>query len=518
MAKELKVKVGLDSSAFFAGLKTVQSQLASTSGTIGRIGSSIRGQLAGAFAVTGLTALVKTTIDAGSRIFDLAQRLNLTTGSVQKLDFAAQQSGTNIDTLAKAIQRVALNVSEAAGGNKNYQDALRGLGLSAGELVSLAPDELLVRLSRAFNETANRGEATNNIFRLVGKSAGEIIPLLSEGEAGLRRLFETAPQIADPTIRKLKQLGDELNRLKFQLAPVTSDIVALGAQLGKSGIFGLTASGAGLAAAVTAPFIGLDRATAALDAVLSESKRNLTVEPPSFKPGATTGDGGPDGDARAANKLAALREQQDLFGIQAAQALEIAKARLADAEVAFTEALRGGRDTTESLLELEQRRLELMQAQKAVRDEETQSAANVARAQERLEDAERRSAFGKADSAGKLRIVSDEIQRISDSLRDAFNAGADSETLITLREQLVEAQNAFASLQDKTEQGLTVGLADAVDTDQFSRVGLFASGGSANAITNFMRSIADAGRRTNQLLAGTLKVETTGPTLQVVNS
>src|SRR5262245_20344495 len=88
------VKFLLDDKEFTGKLKTIGKQLTK----FGAIGSAITAPLVAAMAVS-----VNAFANTGSALADMAGRTNVSVELLQVLGYAAKQTGTDLDTVEKAI-------------------------------------------------------------------------------------------------------------------------------------------------------------------------------------------------------------------------------------------------------------------------------------------------------------------------------------------------------------------------------------------------------------------------------
>jgi hypothetical protein len=211
---EFIAKIGLDSTKFTEGTNKVKRDVASLKGEIGKFAPA----LAGAFTVAGLVGLGKKAIETGAHFYDMAQKLGVSTDSIQRLDFAAQQTGIDIDKVTRAILKMQGELSHGGWDKDKYASALKALKLKPEELVGKSPEDVLIRLADAFQGVNNRAEANAAIVSLVGIKMAGVIPLLARGGAALKELFGRAPVAEESSItamKQLKQQWDELGRVSF---------------------------------------------------------------------------------------------------------------------------------------------------------------------------------------------------------------------------------------------------------------------------------------------------------------
>jgi hypothetical protein len=194
--------------------------------TLNRIGKELGslnkafGALAGG-ALVGLTAVVARTVQSLDELGDTANQLNTTSEALSALGFAAQQSGSNAETLERGLTRLNKVLGEAASGNKAAADLFDRLGVSVrdarGKVVTA--DQAFVAISERFRQYEDGAQEAALATELFGRSAGpELLQLLNQGEAGIASLTDEAERlgavIGTDTVAAAQELNDNLDKLK----------------------------------------------------------------------------------------------------------------------------------------------------------------------------------------------------------------------------------------------------------------------------------------------------------------
>ena len=104
-------------------------------------------KFAAAFSGVKITQFVRDAVEAADRIADLSKRTGIAAETLQRLQFIAAQSGTDIDVLAKAWNRYSVNLAGAEQGTKSAQQRFTQLGLSFKELRDLSPEDQLLAIA-----------------------------------------------------------------------------------------------------------------------------------------------------------------------------------------------------------------------------------------------------------------------------------------------------------------------------------------------------------------------------------
>ncbi len=167
-------------------------------------GTAVAGTLTG--AVAGIFELAKSSADAGEKAFEAAQRLGVSTEYITQMGFAARQSGSDQAALERGLLKLAKG---AATGSKAFERWQVATHDSNGALKST--EELLVaaadRISTLESNT-QRAAAAQDLF---GRGGAELIPLLSEGAAGIDAMRERADYLGITIDHVSAELGAKFN-------------------------------------------------------------------------------------------------------------------------------------------------------------------------------------------------------------------------------------------------------------------------------------------------------------------
>ena len=230
----LKWVFGADTGPFRRGLNDMRSQTKSFAG-------SMKGMLAGALGLGAITAAFRAMFVEMDRVQKLGLRFGETSETIQKMQLASELAGSSIESIAKSIAFATKAAMEAATGNKTYAESFERLGIDGTAFMNLPMEEKVLRLADAMNEGGTASENLATMMAIIGKSGGELIPLLSQGSEELRRQFEETTVVSNSTVDSIADFNDALTKLK-QKAQVVGGAVINGFRL----IFGVVGAGVGM--------------------------------------------------------------------------------------------------------------------------------------------------------------------------------------------------------------------------------------------------------------------------------
>lgn len=215
----LKWVFGADTGPFRTALHNMRSETAAFSG-------SVKGQLAGLFGGAALLAGAAKIISHFARIKDLADRFGESAESIQKVGYAATQSGTDIEGVAKALTKVTANAVDAARNGGEMAESFARLGINASTFANLPLEEKLLALSAGYDASKNSGEGLADIIKVVGKSGGEMIPLLVQGAAALQAQMDAAKLAGEGVVGVMASLDDRIEDMKTTFMTAFASIIA----------------------------------------------------------------------------------------------------------------------------------------------------------------------------------------------------------------------------------------------------------------------------------------------------
>lgn len=145
--------------------------------------------IAGSAVVAGLTAVVKTAVDAGDELFNLQAKTGVAANALIAIGNAAKLADVDMGTLGKGLTRLNVNLVKAAEGNEDLSRKFQALGVSVkgadGQVVS--SDKALKQIADRFADMPDGAQKAAAAVAIFGKSGAELIPLLNEGSAAMEK-------------------------------------------------------------------------------------------------------------------------------------------------------------------------------------------------------------------------------------------------------------------------------------------------------------------------------------------
>ena len=227
--RKLVVRIGYEVDE--SGRKKVDDDQTRTQAKAVAIGSLAAAsiQKAAAIGVAAVKALAGALIDAvqgfadfGSEIADTSAKLGIHSGELQRLRYAAQQSGVATDSVGASLKKLQIGLVEARSkGTGPFADGLGAVGVALGELDGLSSEQQLALLGDALADIQDPAERTAAAVKLFGKAGDDMLPLLLKGAGGIGELTAEAERLGlvldESAIASADNLGDALDRVDLQV-------------------------------------------------------------------------------------------------------------------------------------------------------------------------------------------------------------------------------------------------------------------------------------------------------------
>ncbi len=202
------------------GRDKTKKAFSSVSKSMDRLKTSIggmKGAVAGLIGTAGIGALTNNLLDTADALGKTSARLGVTTGDLQSLRFAAEQSGLKVETFDMALQRFTRRTAEAASGTGVAKDALEDMGIELttqdGKLKSSS--NLLREVAEQFSKIPDQSEKVRVAFQLFDSEGVKMVNLLQEGKENLEALEEqfnsSGASIDSNFIKNAESVNDSLN-------------------------------------------------------------------------------------------------------------------------------------------------------------------------------------------------------------------------------------------------------------------------------------------------------------------
>lgn len=144
-----------------------------------------------------ITAKIPQLINSLDALDDMAEKTGIATETLSGLRYAGEAAGTNFEQLGGGLSKLARNMAEAAGGNKEAIATFQALGVEITNTDGTLrkTDDVLKDVAQRFAGFEDGAGKAALAVRVFGKSGEDMIPILNQGSAGIARLTEEARKL-----------------------------------------------------------------------------------------------------------------------------------------------------------------------------------------------------------------------------------------------------------------------------------------------------------------------------------
>lgn len=220
------VRVGGDDSPFRGMLTSAEKRLKAFGANAMSIGAQLSGL--GIGLAVGLVGAAKSFADTGSMLDDMAQRTGDTAENLSAIGYAAQMSGSSIETLEGGLSKMSGTIAGAIAGEKTAVKLLSDLGLKASDLNGKLPTDQLQIFAEKISQISNNDTKIDMVKAIFGKSGTQLIPLLNSGADGIEELRKEAERLglvmSTEDAQAAASFGDALDNLTGSAGSIITKI------------------------------------------------------------------------------------------------------------------------------------------------------------------------------------------------------------------------------------------------------------------------------------------------------
>lgn len=169
----------------------------------------------------------KTVADELDSLNDVANRTGVGVEALQAYGAAAKLSGTDVETFAKSIQKLSVNIGNAT--DEKSAKKFTALGIAFEELKAATPTEQFEMVADAIAKIQDPAERAAAAVKVFGKGGIELGPLFSEGPGALARMREEATSlgqvVSEDSIKAIAAMNDAFDKVWMTVKGLTGQIV-----------------------------------------------------------------------------------------------------------------------------------------------------------------------------------------------------------------------------------------------------------------------------------------------------
>lgn len=172
---------------------------------------------AGYLTVNYALGLMSDSFERAGNIADLSERLGIDIKLLQELQYAAKQTGTDIEVFAQSIKKINLARAEALSDpNGEKANIFKRYSISIDELKTKSGEDLFRKIGNAVKEVQNPQNELNFAVELLGKTAAEkVFPAMRAGLEDVAKAAKEAGEVLDKdVVKRLDDVGDKFESIK----------------------------------------------------------------------------------------------------------------------------------------------------------------------------------------------------------------------------------------------------------------------------------------------------------------
>lgn len=209
---------------------------------VGAITDNVASKMKTMFAIAaggGFLYAIKETAKWGEEIKDTSIQLGISTGALQKYQFAAEVTGSSLEAVTKSIRIMEIGLEKASDvklgkmidaeqlteGTGNVAAAVQKLGLNLQQLRNEGAAQSFEDISNALNEVKNSAERLKLEKDIFGKSAFAIDDMIRSTKELKAEFDRFGIKFDDADIRKLDEANRQIKLMEQVLKHLSQQVI-----------------------------------------------------------------------------------------------------------------------------------------------------------------------------------------------------------------------------------------------------------------------------------------------------
>lgn len=241
------VEILANTTKFEKGLKRAQARMKAFGSGVQSIGLKVAA--AGVAMTAPFVIAGKVFAKMGDDLEKMSRRTGVAVESLSALGFAAEQSGSDIQTLEKGIKTMQRSVVDLSRDLSTQKDAFEALGLVYDDIKSLKPEDQFKLIAERVSKIEDPTKRAATSLMIFGRAGAQLLPLMEDGAEGIQKLQNEAADlgiiISADQAKEAAEFTDNINRLfrvvqkgVFEIgqsvAPVISEMISKITDVSKS--------------------------------------------------------------------------------------------------------------------------------------------------------------------------------------------------------------------------------------------------------------------------------------------
>jgi len=183
----------------------------------------LAGEWGKVFALGAIVEGLHSVMEEMDRVQKLGIRFGESAESIQRVGQAAKLSGSDMESVSKAMAKVNNNALDAIKGSDELSGSFATLGIDAAGFVDLPMEEKLLKLSDGYAQGQGNAEKMAAVMKLLGKGSADLIPLLAQGSDALKETFDNATVASQETVDAIAETSEKVEHFVDTLKAWAAD-------------------------------------------------------------------------------------------------------------------------------------------------------------------------------------------------------------------------------------------------------------------------------------------------------
>jgi hypothetical protein len=184
--------------------------------------------VAASAAAVGFARMIKGQIDAADGLAKLSQKIGVSVENLSTMRHVAELSGIDLQRFADGIKDLSRKLLEVENPTSRAAILFKSLGIEVrnaeGDIKSSF--DIFLEIADVFADMEDGAQKSAAAMELLGESGLQMIPLLNQGSAAIRKMQKEAEQlglqISTKTAKAAEQFNDSLTRISGQFSGVAA--------------------------------------------------------------------------------------------------------------------------------------------------------------------------------------------------------------------------------------------------------------------------------------------------------
>lgn len=201
--------------------------------------SFVKGFASSTAIIGAMTAISRAVSEAANRIDDLAKSgraLGVTYQEMRRLSIVAKMSGIEVSTLSTGMRALSVHVLNARRGLASSVDLFNRIGINVSELEGMSMPDIMERVARSINATADPAERLALAAQLLGRQGAAIAAAADGLNAANAAAMRVSDSLGEDQVRAIERANDAWTEL-IESINIYTNVSAAAASKAKGELF-----------------------------------------------------------------------------------------------------------------------------------------------------------------------------------------------------------------------------------------------------------------------------------------